>query len=300
MADANYRRLSCRTCAITFDFAVRPGRPPVECDDCKVPRKEPHRPTHCQRCNGVIANPRGGKRFCSRTCLLRERDGTKLTREQYREQCKANAKCRFSCVNCGKKATRKLSGTNARKGYANKYCSMACKLEHKAAVQREIEMIRAMAVKLRPPVDRRIPALRALAGLVLKIATRRGYATKPCARCGAPVGYVFGRSRLYCSKDCSRKMPHNVAARKACKAKRTAIQRGAIGADRINPMAVFLQLGGSARYADNQRQNDCAAPIIGERQSLTTSFHLVRVEHTRWTTFSVHAGRAMGGNRTSM
>ena len=241
MADANYKRLTCRACTLDFTFEVRAGRPPVECVACKSKQAATVKPTHCQHCSNPIASPRGGKRFCSKTCLYRERDGSKLTRAQYREKCRAEAKHSFTCVCCGAAAYRKLSGTNASKGYENKYCSMACRGVVRDRVQREVEFLRGLNKP--KPVVSTLPALRALAKAIARLASWKAKACKSCVVCGVEVGYAYGRAKTYCSAACRKKAPGNVAAKKAYKSKRKALKRGANGGEAINPVVVFQAAG---------------------------------------------------------
>lgn len=54
---------------------------------------------------------------------------------------------------------------------------------------------------------------------------------KPCQECGKPVGYTFGRSKIFCTKNCAKqnqkRRPEFKEAQKAARKKRKAIQRGA-------------------------------------------------------------------------
>ena len=248
MADANYRRLSCRTCNLDFAVESRAGRPPVQCFTCKSARK-PAQPahTHCEHCKTEMHTPRAGKRFCSKTCLYRHRDASAMTREQYREHCKANRKYSFTCVNCGADAYRKLSASNASKGYENKFCSMACRTDMRARVRRECEFLRGLSLRIkvaRIKVANRLPAIRSLVASLSGIAKRREYAQRPCKVCGESVGYArLGMPRTYCSRECQKQSPSYVASRKATKYKRKALKRGANGGESINPIAVFASAG---------------------------------------------------------
>lgn len=243
MADENYRRLTCRSCAIEFTFESRAGRPPVECADCKRSSKQPKSAkfTHCQHCKSEIETPRHGKRFCSKACLYRERDGTKLTREQYREQCKERRKYSFTCACCGVDAYRKLSGTASAKGYDNKYCSMQCRVQAACKLRAEVDFLRGLSRPIK--VSSKLPAVRSLARVLSRFARFREKESRPCVVCSKPVGYAFGRSRRYCSTDCIKQTSHYIAAKKTAKAKRKALKRGANGGESIDPIAVFIAAG---------------------------------------------------------
>ena len=238
----NYRRLSCRTCTLDFTIEARPGRPPVHCPTCQPVRKSVQSAhTDCQHCKGAIDRPRAGKRFCSKTCLYRHRDASAMTREQYREHCKANRKHVFTCVNCGSDAYRKLSATNASKGYENKFCSMACRTDMRAMVQRECEFLRGLSLRIK--VANRLPAIRSLVQVIRRFASAQEKAARECIVCSKAVGYVFGRARLYCSLECRKQSPSYVASKKAAKYKRKALKRGANGGESINPIAVLASAG---------------------------------------------------------
>lgn len=149
MADGEYRRLTCGACNVEFTQAGR-GRNAKKCADCREPPRrtpvakpqrppkppKPAPPTHCKQCGGKIERPRRGKIYCSRRCAHRAKDGTKLTRAEYRQQCRAQAVVgKFTCEHCGKEAHRNPSGSNRKKGAKNRFCSMACRKAQ--AVERE-------------------------------------------------------------------------------------------------------------------------------------------------------------------
>lgn len=54
---------------------------------------------------------------------------------------------------------------------------------------------------------------------------------KPCQECSKPVGYTFGRSKIFCTRNCAKenqkRRPEFKEAKKAYNKRRKAIQRGA-------------------------------------------------------------------------
>lgn len=249
MADAEYMA-HCAHCSTPFRRGARIGRPSKFCSvECKAASLRPKSPTytHCSHCGAEIESKRAGKMYCSARCALRQRDGTQQTRAEYLAVAKQAAIERspnyFTCVHCGVLAYRKMGGTNARKGYENKYCSMACRAAVAAKVRAEIDFLHRLQRGAAPPKRARQSKIRAIARMLARVALFRDRALSPCLCCGQPVGWSFGRSKRYCSRDCAGKMPHAVAAKKASKAKRKALQRGASGADSINPIAVFMAAG---------------------------------------------------------
>lgn len=250
----------CAVCQNTFARKTGPGRPAIYCSsDCKAkrdamrtrqprqykPRKEPKSPfySHCHHCGCAIDEQRRGKMYCSSRCACRQRDGTKLTRAQYREKCKAEAKHTFTCVCCGKGAHRKQSGTNASKGYNNKYCSMACRVAVASTIRDEVAFLRGLHERGEDQVRAKKAKLRAIVRMLARIALFKERASAPCLCCGGPVGWSATIPRKYCSKECVAKMPHSIAARRANKAKRAARERGAGRCESINPIAVFMAAG---------------------------------------------------------
>ena len=243
MAELNYKRLSCRQCNQSFDHKLQAGRPPVVCASCKSSRIKAEMHTKCQFCNCDIKEPRPGKRFCSKSCLYKKRDGSLQSRAEYLQQCRKNAKHKFTCINCGKEAHRSLSATNKRRGYINKYCSASCRHSVVSKVSSEISFLRGLARKKPDESKARLASIRALIRTMRKIAAARQRASCPCVCCGRPVGWVYGRPRAYCSKDCLSKMPHVVEAKKISKARRHARIRGAGVCESISPSLVFISAG---------------------------------------------------------
>lgn len=248
MADAKYMA-HCAHCSTPYRLGARIGRPSKFCSvECKAASSRPKAPTytHCSHCGGEIESKRAGKMYCSARCAHRQRDGTQQTRAEYLAAAKQAAIERspnyFTCVHCGVLAYRKMGGTNARKGYENKYCSMDCRVAVASKVRDEIAFLR----RLHDRTDRRRSRqakLRAIVRMLARIAVMKERAQTPCLCCSRPVGWSGTTPRKYCSKECVARMPHSVANRKAGKARRSARERGAGKCESINPIAVFIAAG---------------------------------------------------------
>lgn len=168
----------------------------------------------CERCSINFTNPRATK-YCSRKC----RDGTKQTRQEWRETIRTGGIGNFECEHCGVTSYRRLSGSTGSK---NKFCSMACRTGYSVAsnVAKKNEKDRISAILLVAKALFKIsnPAK----PKIQKPATVR----PPCAVCGKDCGYVFGRSKKYCSKQCMRSTEEFKDSRRAHKSKRKALMRG--------------------------------------------------------------------------
>lgn len=156
MAEGEYRRLTCGACNVEFTQSGR-GRNAKSCAECRKPKPRMPRPeartkparapkppplTACKQCGGAIQKPRRGKIYCSSRCAHRAKDGTKLTRAEYRQQCRTQAVVgKFICEHCGREAHRNPSGTNRKKGAKNRFCSMTCR-KAQAAEREQLERAR--------------------------------------------------------------------------------------------------------------------------------------------------------------
>jgi 5-methylcytosine-specific restriction endonuclease McrA len=167
----------------------------------------------------------------------------------YKRKHQAREKRDIACGGCGQLFTPKLAN--------GIYCSKKCKLaawkrnnpeRHKQNVAKESQRIRSL--RSEPSLSRARKALiRSLRNFLtnkIAVATRHDMAARPCALCGNPVGYVFGRSRRYCSDRCKRKSRVMTDAereyRKAAKKYRRAKERG-IDGEIFSPLEIFLRDG---------------------------------------------------------
>lgn len=159
----------------------------------------------------------------------------------------------FVCAHCGVPSHRNLGGASAKKGYTNKYCAMSCRVAAGARINAERDFLARLAREAKQPSQKSaIPSLRALAAAIRKIASFKSKAENPCRVCGNPVGYSLGRPRIYCSTECSRQTAEFKDARRASKAKRKALKRGANGGQHIDPLKVFAAAGWKCQICNKQ------------------------------------------------
>lgn len=149
-----------------------------------------------------------------------------MNRQEYRDSVRAGAVGRFVCVNCGQDSYRRLSGTNKSKGHKNKYCCMACRVQHAEKVRQEI--VERLAL-----VAREIKAIRRLGIATYKPAKFRC----KCRNCGTEfVSKRNGGLHQVVCAACKRESERR--NKRIAKAKRRARERG-VSADAIDPLAVF-------------------------------------------------------------
>lgn len=206
----------------------------------------------CEGCNTEFEAARQ-KRYCTRRCNKAhlKKIGSRQSRAEYLSAARSRAveysKHYFNCAHCGVLAYRKLGGNNVSKGYANKYCAMSCRVAAAEKLNTEIDFLAGLA-RRNKTADRTAMAfrsgIRSLVASLSGIAKRRGYAQRPCRVCGEHVGYArMGIPRTYCSRECQKKTVDAIAARRAHRAKRKALKRGANGGEAVNPIAVFASAG---------------------------------------------------------
>ena len=201
----------------------------------------------CEGCNALFESKRP-KRYCTRKCNKQHlrKIGSQSTRSEYIANRRENAASKFYCACCGVESRRPLSGLNKAKGYTNKYCSMACRINQAKRINAEREFFQGLAQPHRLAAVSQvkfISAVKAVAKVLSRYVSHREKAEKPCLSCGCAMGYTFGRARLYCSFICSKKTELFKASKKSSKLKRKAIKRGANGGESINPLKVFADAG---------------------------------------------------------
>jgi hypothetical protein len=162
------------------------------------------------------------------------------TREEIKLAIQAKRTC--TCLGCGKTYVNKRRS----KTEGMKYCSREC-------AYTGLRVTRALA-KAERDAPKQLTAdrnrlIRKLLGIMRERARAQHIdelkytkATTPCAVCGAPCGYVFGRGRKYCSDACHKLSDAFTASRRADKARRRAKERHR-KADRIDPIKVFERDG---------------------------------------------------------
>lgn len=230
MAEMNYKRLSCIKCNDNlFRKLIKPCIPKRQ-----YTPKNPPGVRDCATCK-VTFWAGSGKKYCSKRC----KEGSLLTREQYRYAVQANAKQAFTCVHCGAASTRGLSSTATQKGYSNKYCSMACRVATHDRIRKEVEFLSRLADRTQPRMDERTRAIRDMARVIAAVARKQHKALRPCLICGKAVGHSVGRPRDYCSTTCIKKTDWYKSSDRASKNKRRAIERGCKEARSIDPIKVF-------------------------------------------------------------
>jgi 5-methylcytosine-specific restriction endonuclease McrA len=262
MAEEDYRRLTCGACNAVFTQLSK-GRPAKTCEPC---RSGPER--RCARCDSRLG--KGKLKWCSSVCQY----GAKMTREQYRESVRGNAKGAFTCRCCGVESYRGLSSTNKKRGTGNVFCSMGCKVAHAAKVRIEVESIRKMGKT--SIADRRIKlnSVSALARVLEKVRRIKDRATAACLICGGPCGGGKTSPRKYCSDACKAKTEWAKAAKRRHHARRRAIERGDKHAKSIDPIKVLERDGWKCQicmrptpkslrgtYKDNAPELDHIVPL---------------------------------------
>lgn len=98
----------------------------------------------CVQCAGDLTNPRQTK-FCSKLCQWRHKDGSTMSRAEYRASVREGAKGAFFCECCGKPAYRNPAAK--AKGYGNRWCSMACRVAQAERFQREVAFLHRLGAE---------------------------------------------------------------------------------------------------------------------------------------------------------
>ena len=222
----------------------------------------------CGRCGVSLVGPR--KKWCSRMC----QDGTKLTREEYRESVRGKAKGSFTCRCCGVPSYRGLSSTNINRGTGNLFCSMGCKVAHAAKVRIDVESIRKMGRTSLKDSRRKLSAVASLARVLEKVRRIKDRAGAACLVCGGTCGGGKTNPRKYCSDACEAKTEWSKAAKRKRHAKRRAIERGDKHARSIDPIKVLERDGWKCQicmrptpkslrgtYKDNAPEIDHIVPL---------------------------------------
>jgi 5-methylcytosine-specific restriction endonuclease McrA len=183
----------------------------------------------CTSC-GTLFIAKANQKHCSGKC----RNGTTMTRGQYRESVKAASKNNFVCINCGKPAYRRLSGTNKKRGHENKYCSRECLKSFYAKARDDAERLIHSVRRL---VSKEIKAIRSLGKSKYKPTKKRCF----CGKCGAMyiASLGGGLHKQFC--DACREETKK-SAKRVAKAARRARKKGA-EYEPVNPLKVFERDG---------------------------------------------------------
>lgn len=141
----------------------------------------------------------------------------------------------FTCLHCGKEY-------HAKAVDRNKYCGRECAFEgqrvSRAIAKAERDVPRLLAIERNRLIRRMLCLMRGLARERQANQLKYTKATTPCAVCGGPCGYTFGRARKYCSHACLAKSPAYIKAKRVYRSQRRAKERGRY-ADDIDPIKVF-------------------------------------------------------------
>lgn len=97
---------------------------------------------NCGRCFQDFTAERV-KKYCSPRC----REGTTMSRDEYRASRRDGAAGCFVCEGCGKDAYRPLGGRNIRNGYQNHFCSRQCRADAVAKARAIAQEARRQVVK---------------------------------------------------------------------------------------------------------------------------------------------------------
>lgn len=164
---------------------------------------------------------------------MADANSTRMTREEYRQSVRDGAEGNFVCINCKLPSYRRISGTNKSKGIENKYCCMACRVEHSAMLreQRRIELEQQRLAYL--PVKKEIQAIRRLGNSTYKPTKKICNCKKCCAEFIAPLG--GGKHKQLCDKCIGE---NRKESKRSEKAKRRAIIKG-VNAESVKPFVVF-------------------------------------------------------------
>ncbi len=206
MTEANYKRFRCSHCAVEFEAI-----------------KE--------------------KRYCTKKCnrAAISKNKSSVSRAEYLAKVREHSACKFTCEHCGKEAHRNLSGTNKKKGFVNRFCSMQCKKDA-AAAERPAPYSPCHAGYCgtcgKPFVSKRKKVYCSEqcrpAAQYVSIAPE----ARLCKCCGNEYKPAFtgGRPNEYCSQTCFDLV--SAAIRRAAKAKREAKLKGAT-IENVDPFKVF-------------------------------------------------------------
>lgn len=222
-------------------------------------------PAKCAFCDCQFQPRVAHQKFCTDLCKYRDRDrrrsATGLGLAAYLAAIAetANAKHSFSCAHCGDTASRRVSATNAAKGYENKYCSLACRnaayrLAGSEARVGRVSYSRCFASycgACRQPFVAR-QARRACGPaceytLAVLAAHARAARVTQCGECGSEYCALYGHGHAKLCVPCAdvrarmHKRTHRVA--------RKARQRGAT-IEPVNPIKVFDRDGWKCRLCD--------------------------------------------------
>jgi 5-methylcytosine-specific restriction endonuclease McrA len=185
-----------------------------------------YKPMACAICTKPFKPYYSRSRYCGKECQAIGKKATDKT---------ANRRVSYvHCKNCGTESYRKKYGGND----PLEFCGRPCAFAHKGMMAREVNAIRRIYALNTGYERRKQSRAMALANAIKRQADRAirseankaELASRPCKQCGKPVGYTFGRGKVYCSKLClktANKGKPKSENEKAARKRRKLIQRGA-------------------------------------------------------------------------
>lgn len=198
------------------------------------------KPCICKTC-GVEFQKIHKNKYCSKECknaaLLakaREKLG-QLPKDERNQLKRKQSKWAAYCMTCNAWFWREPGGKNRQRRSFNKFCSKECAYEMSKKVTAERDALLRMGIHYEnKKAKEKQNAIMRVARAIRDVAENRRKLESmlnPCKTCGKPVGYSFGRSRIFCSKECltqdMKQRPEYKEQMRAYRKRRKALQRGA-------------------------------------------------------------------------
>lgn len=245
MAEVN-STCKCKTCGIEFKAEQRAGRPAVNCPACK--RQKAHSNLsagvrNCVTC-GKEFSAKANQKHCSDVC----RNGTKMTREQYRESVKAKPDSR--CEFCGSEYKSYLGGKSIAMGHKSRFCSRECMAKHREEnAKPKFSNVFLLVCQVCQRSFYSNNCLRRHCSDACRIATNRKSAresnlrlsgvdksARKCKCCGSVFKPAYGvKKRDFCSSSCAKRF----FSRLRCKTHRRRARSYGVKYEHVNPISVF-------------------------------------------------------------
>lgn len=218
------------------------------CTPCQG-RRNAKSVVNCLQCGKLT---HAGKKFCSRSCMQKARtsglyEWGKPTRTEKNDAAykrRINPASLFTCIQCGKQAKRNLNGAQARgEQPPPKFCSMQCRVDHD---NKPPEFSKVHPCRVCGRITRkRICSVGCFnAELRTSAASKKDVSPRTCSYCGIQFVAAYGdKRRVTCSPECNVRRYRASPEGRAKKAFRKALQRGAHGGEKVDPIAVFERDG---------------------------------------------------------
>lgn len=196
-------------------------------------------PRACAHCGQPIETKASAKAiYCSKTCK-----GRAASRKRHAEGCNEGERASVTacCHACGAVFTRRKRANDTRD--AGRYCTRDCYNASRAVIAAERQALAVIAENWMRSARQDVTVVHAEIMALRRIASWRSArraTARPCRQCGRKTK---GRGELIrvcaaCKRAQVKKYRRASPARRAEKARRRAIERGA-NADRIDPIVVF-------------------------------------------------------------